>query len=97
MDSGIQWRTGTAGIPCIVFETGATVGNLGVVRSGKQADRDGPETDRRSERRCECVSRTSPLTHVEKARINITWSDYPVDIIAENITCDERHDDEDFM
>ncbi|KAF7261512.1 hypothetical protein EG68_00997 [Paragonimus skrjabini miyazakii] len=32
-----------------------------------------------------------------KARINITWSDYPVDIIAENITCDGRHDDEDFM
>ncbi|KAF7244056.1 hypothetical protein EG68_09733 [Paragonimus skrjabini miyazakii] len=33
----------------------------------------------------------------KKERINITWSEYPVDIVAENITCDERHDDEDFM
>ncbi|KAF7259160.1 hypothetical protein EG68_03585 [Paragonimus skrjabini miyazakii] len=33
----------------------------------------------------------------KKARINITLGDYPVDIIAENITCDKRHDDEDFM
>ncbi|KAF7260296.1 hypothetical protein EG68_02281 [Paragonimus skrjabini miyazakii] len=57
-------------------------------------------------------SSTSPTTNVDldrsadsvtlshgpkKARINITRSDYPVDIIAENITCGERHDDEDFL
>ncbi|KAF7237529.1 hypothetical protein EG68_11035, partial [Paragonimus skrjabini miyazakii] len=60
----------------------------------------------------ECKSSTTPTTNVDldlsadsvtlshgpkKARINITRSDYSVDIIAENIRCDERHDDEDFM
>ncbi|KAF7255083.1 hypothetical protein EG68_08134, partial [Paragonimus skrjabini miyazakii] len=60
----------------------------------------------------ECNSSTPPTTNVDldlsvdgvavshgpkKARNNITRSDYPVDIIAENITCDERYDDEDFM
>ncbi|KAF7234122.1 hypothetical protein EG68_12366, partial [Paragonimus skrjabini miyazakii] len=33
----------------------------------------------------------------KKARLIITRSDYLVDIIAENITCDGRHDNEDFM
>ncbi|KAF7235599.1 hypothetical protein EG68_11528 [Paragonimus skrjabini miyazakii] len=60
----------------------------------------------------ECKSSTPPTTNVDldrsacsvtlshgpkKAPNNITWSDYPVNIITENITCDERHDDEDFM
>ncbi|KAF5395369.1 hypothetical protein PHET_12300 [Paragonimus heterotremus] len=53
-----------------------------------------PTTDADLNRSADTVA----LSHgPRKLRIDITWSDYPVDISAENITCDERHDDEDFL
>ncbi|KAF7234631.1 hypothetical protein EG68_11380 [Paragonimus skrjabini miyazakii] len=92
---------------------------------GNQFQPQSPAVVRTSPAITECKSSTPPTTNVdsdrsadsvthshgpEKAGINITWSYYPVDIIAESkslhtcvhrfladIACDERHDDEDFM